>query len=128
MVFLVCHPAPVIHDAVEHQERLAAIRPHPRGGFDMLEIGGTQIKVPTLVAMVRLKADGWRLAGQRLQIVAPVFQLPIDRTPLEQTLGCTDEPGWGLDTVIFQQPNRLRSGEMASLPIRGAELHGGNSQ
>src|SRR5215510_13118932 len=101
MVFLVCHPATVVHDAVEYQERLAAIRPHSRGGLDMLEIGGTQIKVPTLVAMVRLKADGWRLAGQRLQIVAPVFQVPIHRTPFEQTLRGTDEPGWRLDAVVF---------------------------
>jgi hypothetical protein len=95
-------PAAVIHHAVEHQEGMAAILAHPYGGRDLLEIRGTQIKVPTVIAMDGLEPHGRRLACQGLRVVPPVFEVTINGAAFQETLGRADEPVWGLDTIVFQ--------------------------
>ena len=79
MIFLVGHPAAVIHHAIEHEEGTAAAFLHPLRGFDVFEIGRAQIELPTRIALLGLKADGWRLLAQRRVVVAPAFEVAIDR-------------------------------------------------
>lgn len=61
VLFLVGQPTAVIHDAIEHEQGTAAPVLHPHRRLDVFEIGRTQIKMPTLIAVLRLEATGRRL-------------------------------------------------------------------
>jgi hypothetical protein len=47
VIFLVGQPTAVIDHAIEHEQGTAAAFLHPHRGFDVFEIGRTQIKMPT---------------------------------------------------------------------------------
>lgn len=83
---------------------MAAILAHPQQGRDLLEIGGTQVEVATVIAMGGLKPDRRRLPRQGLGIIAPVFQVPIDGAAVQEGLERADEPVGSLDTIIFASP------------------------
>jgi hypothetical protein len=101
---------------------VSTILAHPRRGRDLLEIGGAEIEVPTIIAMLGLKPDGRRLPRQGLWVVPPVFQIAIDGAAFQEALGRADEPVWGLDAVVFQESNRLRRRQVPPLLVRGPQL------
>src|SRR5262245_38902595 len=53
VILLVRDAAAIIHHAIQHQHGMAAALLEPGGGFDMLEIGRAQIKVPAIIAWAR---------------------------------------------------------------------------
>src|ERR671932_1405269 len=55
VVFLVGHAAAIVHHAEEHQGRWPSAGFYPSRGPDLLEVRGTEIKLPTLVARAGLK-------------------------------------------------------------------------
>ena len=55
------YPATVVDHAEQHQGRFALGRIDPVGLLDVLEVGGRQVELPTVVAVFRLKAGGRRL-------------------------------------------------------------------
>ena len=64
MVFLIGHTTAVVHHAEQHQRWLTPGRVDPVRFVEVFEVGGRQVELPAVVAMLRLKARGWRLPQQ----------------------------------------------------------------
>jgi hypothetical protein len=67
-----------------------------------------------------------RERGEGVGVVPPVLQIAIDGAAFQEALGRADEPVWGLDAIVFQEPNRLRRRQVPSLLVRGPQLHRGD--
>lgn len=102
VVLLIAHATAVIDHAVKHQQRIASTRFYPRGLLEMFEIRRAQIKVPTLIAELSLKAHRRRLSRQALLVIAPCLQVVIDRTTGEQTFRRLDEALRRVDAMLLQ--------------------------
>jgi hypothetical protein len=68
--------------------------------------------------MFGLKADCYRLPAQRLSVIAPPLQVPVDRAffksrrwGFNQTIGC-------INTELFDQSDRFSGGQMPSFFVR----------
>ena len=72
-VFLIGHAAVIVHHAEQHQRRRRAIRPQPGRLLDLLQVRRAEIKLPTLITVVGLKADGGWLARPALLIEVPLI-------------------------------------------------------
>src|SRR6266581_6978859 len=94
----------------------------PHGRLNLLEIGGTQIKVPAFITIVGLEAHRRRRPKQRGTVVAPVFQVAVDRGLLEQSLGRAAVAVRRLDAKGLQDTNGLSRRQMAPLFVGGVEL------
>jgi hypothetical protein len=68
----------------------------------MFEIRRAQIKVPTLIAELSLKAHRRRLSRQVRLVIAPCLQVVIDRTAGEQTFRGLDEALRRVDAMLLQ--------------------------
>ena len=101
VIFLVGHATAIIDDAVEHQGRGAFGGIDPGGDLKLLEIGRTHIKLPQLVALLRLEAHrGW-LPSQGPPIQAPLFEVPVDRGRPEYPLRRLHPALGRLQPIVF---------------------------
>src|SRR5262249_34490008 len=105
------HNPAVIYHTIEHEEWLAPFRPEPRRDREVLEIGGTQIKMPALVTLRRLKPHGGGLAREGLRIIAPLLEVAIDRRLGKEVGRHAHETLGRVDTIGFQEPNRFGCGQ-----------------
>jgi len=126
VIFLVGQPTAVIYHAIEHEQGTTATVLHPHRRLDVFEIGRTQIEMPTLIAVLCLEANGRRLLQERWVVVAPAFEVAIDR-------GLRQERRWRLHMALrrlhpvgFHEPNGFRGGEMTAVPIGGPKFERGN--
>jgi hypothetical protein len=126
VVLLVRHATAIIHHAIEHQGRLASAGIDPGRGLELFEVRGADIKLPQLIAVLRLKPNRRRFPLQRAPIQTPLLQVSIDGGRLEQPFGRLHQPFVGLQAIVFQQSNGFCRGDMPSLTIGGAQFHRGN--
>jgi hypothetical protein len=82
--------------------------------------------MPTLIAVLRLKADSRRLLQQGGVVVAPAFEVAIHRGLRQERRGRLDMALWCLHPVGFHEPNGFRGGEMTTFHIGGPEFQRGN--
>jgi hypothetical protein len=123
MIFLIGHTAAIVHDAVEHQDRAPPACVDPRGWLRKgLEIGRTHIELPAFIGVRGLEVDHRLLDGQRALIVAPLRQIPIDGTLLQQRLGSHYPPLGGVDPIVLEEPDRLWHREVPAFGIAGPHL------
>src|SRR5215510_8585869 len=82
--------------------------------------------MPTLIAVLRWKADcrGWLQQGG--MVVAPAFEVAIDRGLRQQRRGRLAMALRRLHPVGFHEPNGFRGGEMMALHLGGPEFQRGN--
>jgi hypothetical protein len=85
----------------EHQRGSADLQPHPRGRFDGLEVRGTAIELPAIIAVFRLEADRGRLPQETGAVEAPFGQIPVHGRPGQAALRCLDEAIGGLEAELF---------------------------
>ena len=124
--FLIGDAAAVIDHAVEHQQRMAASLLEPSRAFDVFQVRRAQVEMPAVVAVTGLEANGRRHTRQGGVVVAPLFEVAVDSTSGQHGHGCAQQSVRGLDTVLFEQADRLDRGKMAPLLIAGADLQRGD--
>jgi hypothetical protein len=101
VIFLIRHTTAVIDDTIEHQRRGPLAGIHPRGDLELLEIRGTDVKLPQLVAVLCLEAHGRGFSAQGLPIQPPPVQVPIHGGNLEHPFGGLDPPLGRLEPIVF---------------------------
>ena len=92
VIFLIGHATAVIDHAIEHEGRGTLGGINPGGDFEMLEIGRADIKLPQLVAVLRLEAHGGGLPPQGLPIQAPLLRYRFTVAVLSTPLGACTRP------------------------------------
>ena len=122
VILLVGDPTAVIHHAIEHEEGTATAFLHPDGRLDVLEIGGAQIELPALIAVLGLKPDGRRLLQQRGAVIAPTFEVAIDRRLGQEGRWRLHMAFRGLNAVGLHKPDRFRGGQMPAFRVRRAQF------
>ena len=72
------HPAAIVHDAIQHQDRVSPACVDPGGWLrERFEIRGTDIKLPAFVDVRGLEVDHRLLDGQRALVITPPGQIPV---------------------------------------------------
>jgi len=69
-----------------HQRGRTFVSLEPQRFLDFLQIRGTQVEMPAIVAVFGLKADRGRLPTQSLPVITPLLQVTIDGAFLEHRL------------------------------------------
>ena len=124
VVFLIDDATAIIDHTEQHESRCPSRVIQPHRGLELFEIRGADIKLPQLVAVLRLEPHRRWFAPQRAPTQTPYLQVMVDGRELGHASGGLDEPLRRLDPIVLQEPDRFARGHMSPLTIGRTDFHG----